>query len=191
MPNLISHIFKIRITFLQYCLIRIDPKLTLRSRSGFPARVVSNVVFPAPGGPRRSVILSSSITFHENGENLWNGWPMLYIFYLGKKDIWKVYREGLMMPLTSWRIVRVVFLDRKIFTSLRNPCTITPFLMRSNGEMLKLPISFLPHANWVLNLKTDRLPLELGAWISVLSDLCASLRGYLHLPRFEPLRHNH
>jgi len=90
-----------------------------------------------------------------------------------------------MMPLISWRIVRVVFLDRKIFTFLRNPSTITPFLMQLNDEMLKLPISFLPHANWALNLKTDRLPLEFGAWISVLSDLCAFLRGYLHLPRFD------
>jgi hypothetical protein len=57
--------------------------------------------------------------------------------------------------------------------------------MQLNDEMLKLPISFLPHANWALNLKTDRLPLEFGAWISVLSDLCAFLRGYLHLPRFD------
>jgi len=30
---------------------------TLKSRSSFPASARSNVVFPEPGGPRRSVIL--------------------------------------------------------------------------------------------------------------------------------------
>jgi hypothetical protein len=97
---------------------------TLRSLFLFPARACNNVVFPAPGGPRSSVIL-------EKSQKLINKEYTIIIFreeyfsftycFIKLKVLQKIqYLDGFTIPLTWRRILTALFVDGK---SLINPKT--------------------------------------------------------------------
>lgn len=94
----------------------LELKITLRSEASLPANAIKSVVFPESGGPKSSVILQNFTP-----KNLLSSlWIRLYRDFIIRKAI-SSYLLGLMIPLTSWRIVSCFFLLDSMWRLAKNP----------------------------------------------------------------------
>lgn len=88
---------------------------TCKSDLSRPARAMSKVVFPEPGGPNSSVILSKHVNHISAATN--NKWITSPVIEMPSNFL--VYLEGLMIPLMSSNIHKCFLLPGKTFKCLK------------------------------------------------------------------------